>query len=168
MLWTVHDFFLATLVGAACWSDIRTQRIPNVLNGPMMLIGLLLSTVIAPQPLVGFAESLAAWGLALVLGIVGWRGLGAIRPGDVKMLMAAATMLGPEATVRAALFLYALGLPYGLVMLAVKGRMKNLQNFARFYLLKQGEKPEATLVAYAPMVGIAVFLGRHWAWPDLW
>jgi hypothetical protein len=54
-------------------------------------------------------------------------------------------------------------LPFGLVVLAVKGRLGRLW---RFYA--HGERSDPTLVAYAPMIAFSVVLARLQPWPDLW
>ena len=66
--------------------------------------------------------------------------------------------------VRAVLFTYALGIPYGLVVLAMRGRLTRLVNFYR----TKGAGMDTTVVAYAPVVGAGILIARFTGWVDLW
>ena len=82
--------------------------------------------------------------------------------GDVKLLMAVGALTGPDMALRAVLFSLAMNLVYGLAILAYKGRIRRLTQF-----LGPGEKPEPTVVAYAPAIVMAVLLVRLQPWPTL-
>lgn len=154
-----NDAVLAGLLVGAVWTDMHTQKIRNVLTFPVMLAGVLGAPMVLPAWWWGAAGVLAAF----ALGAPGWRFGGAMRAGDVKLLMAAGALTGPEVAARAVLFAYALALPFGLVVLAVKGRLRRLWTF-----WVKGERDEPTLIAYAPMIALSVLLARLQPWPDLW
>lgn len=154
-----NDAVLGGLLVGAVWTDVQTQKIRNVLTFPVMLAGLVASPFFLPAWWWGLAGLLVAFALA----VPGWRFGGAIRAGDVKLLMAAGSLTGPEIAIRSVLFAYVFALPFGLVVLAVKGRLGRLW---RFYA--HGERSDPTLVAYAPMIAFSVVLARLQPWPDLW
>lgn len=154
------DILLGVLLVVACYTDIRTQKIKNILTFPVMLAGL----VLGPFHLPHWYDAPLGFAAAFVIAVPGWWWLKAMRAGDVKMLLAAGTLLGPEAAMRAALFTFALNIPYGLIVLALRGRLKRLITFYQ----KQGEGMDPTVVAYAPVVAAGVLLARLQPWPDLW
>ncbi len=156
---TPNDIALLALCAIAMWTDIRTQKIKNWLTFPMMLAGVASAPIFAAHYYDGALGLLAA----LVVAIPGWRFGGAIRAGDVKMLMAAGALLGPECGVRAVIWTYMLGLPCGLLVLLVKGKLGNLW---RFWVKK--ERSDPTIVAHAPVVALGILAARIQPFPDLW
>jgi prepilin peptidase CpaA len=78
----------------ACWFDLRTRRIPNVLTfgGALVAIGFQVAT----RGLPGLLSSVAGWsvGVAIFLPLFLLRGMGA---GDVKLLGCLGAWLGPLA-----------------------------------------------------------------------
>lgn len=156
---TPPDVVLAVLLVGCVVTDLLTQKIKNVLTFPVMLTGI----AMAPLFAVHWWDGLAGLFAALLLAIPGWWFGGAIRAGDVKMLAAAGSLMGPEAALRAVVFTYVLAFPFGLVVLAMRGRLKNLW---RFWV--KGDRTNPTLVAYAPMIAIAVGFARIQPWPNLW
>jgi prepilin peptidase CpaA len=78
------------LVAAALW-DLRRRRIPNALNGAVLLAGL--ATAVATD---GWGQALSGLGAALLcLFLLWWPWLGKrIGGGDVKLVAAAATAVG--------------------------------------------------------------------------
>jgi Flp pilus assembly protein protease CpaA len=152
------DLLLAGLLVTACVTDLRSRRIPNVLTLPVLFGGILL----APLRMAAW-EGLAGAFAALVVAFPGWRFGGAMRAGDVKLLMAAGALLGLQGSLRATVFTYVLALPFGLLVLAVRGRLSNLWN-----VWVRGERQELTLVAFAPVIAVAVLLARLQPWPVLW
>jgi Flp pilus assembly protein protease CpaA len=153
-----RDAALAVLLVAACATDLRARRIPNVLTLPAMALGAGVAPLYDAQWWQGIAGILVAFAAAFP----GWRFGGAMRAGDVKLLMAAGSFVGWETALRASLFSYALALPFGLLVLAVRGRLGNLW---RFWV--KGERQEVTLVAFAPVIVAAVTLARLQPWPEL-
>src|SRR5262245_20601745 len=83
---------VAVFMAACAVIDFRTQRIPNWLTVPAAVTGLVYAAV-APGG-VGIGWSLAGFAVGLSLLIVPWL-LGGGGMGDVKMLAALGTWLGP-------------------------------------------------------------------------
>lgn len=79
-------------VVVCCTFDVCTRRIPNLLSVPAMLGGLAYNAIWFGIP--GFANSLFALLLVVAVLIGPWI-LGGIGGGDVKMMAAIATLLGP-------------------------------------------------------------------------
>ena len=152
-----RDAALAVLLVAACATDLRARRIPNVLTLPAMALG----AGVAPLYDVQWWQGLAGIGIAFVAAFPAWRFGGALRAGDVKLLMAAGSLVGWQIALRATLFSYALAVPFGLLVLAYRGRLGNLW---RFWV--RGERTEVTLVAFAPVIVAAVLLARLQPWPE--
>jgi prepilin peptidase CpaA len=114
---------LTTLVFiAACIAvDLRTLRIPNVLTGPAILIGLALNAALFGWS--GLGASAAGFLLAVAL-LLGPFALGGIGAGDVKMMAAVGALLGP----RLVLWSLALGMTLGglvaVIQLARRSRLR--------------------------------------------
>jgi prepilin peptidase CpaA len=134
---------LCALTGAAC--DIQTRRIPNLLTGPSILLGLLLHFVLGGIGQLGLAAAAAAigGGIFLVFHLAG--GMGA---GDVKLMTAVACLAGyrsvPELLVTTAI----MGGVFAVVMAASRGRLKEtLLNTGALFVhhRKEGLKPHPSL-----------------------
>jgi prepilin peptidase CpaA len=80
-----------TLAGIACWFDVRTRRIPNLLTLPAAVLGL--AAAAAAHGGTGAVSSAAgvAVGLMLFFPLFALKGLGA---GDVKLMGALGAWLG--------------------------------------------------------------------------
>lgn len=90
MLSALHFAALVATLGVASWSDVRTGRIPNALTMGGLVAGLALSAAAG-----GLASSGLAVAVALALGLVLFA-TGVLGGGDVKLLLAAAALLGLE------------------------------------------------------------------------
>jgi prepilin peptidase CpaA len=162
---------LFLLLGTAIASDLRWRTIPNWLTGPAILVGLGLHTFM--NQLTGFVFSLegAALGLGLfiILYVCGWMGAG-----DVKLLAAVGSFLGPAQTVSAAMVIALAG---GLVALVVLGFHQGwrrtglwLWSYVQAIVLTrsvqrstpaQGATPK---VPYAIAIGLGT-IGSYWWYP---
>ena len=87
---------LAAITAAAI--DLRIRRVPNVLTASIALVGLGLAAVGLGR--VGIWPALAGCLVGLALMLPGYL-IGAMGGGDVKLLAAVGTLLGPGATLRA-------------------------------------------------------------------
>lgn len=111
---------LAAGVVTATVVDIRTRRIPNVVTASMALAGLGFAAV-------GLSQiSLAAAGLGIVLGLalmLPGHALGATGAGDVKLMGAIGSLMGPTLVIKAFLFTAIAG---GVLAVVVAMRRRNL------------------------------------------
>src|SRR5438094_10061452 len=74
-------------------ADVRTRRIPNVISGAAMLLGITLNT--AYMGTAGLLDSLA--GLGITMGVLLWPlAMAGIGGGDVKMMAQLGAVLGPR------------------------------------------------------------------------
>jgi len=73
------------IAAIATWTDVRSRRIPNLLTGPALLLGLLVHLVVEGLPGLGQAAlgALVAGGLMLPGWLLKWKG-----GGDVKLVAA--------------------------------------------------------------------------------
>jgi prepilin peptidase CpaA len=109
-------FVLACIV-----SDVRTLRIPNVLTGPAMLVGLVLNASFAGWA--GLGASLAGFALALVI-LIGPFALGGVGGGDVKMMAAVGALVGPRLVLHSLVLGLILGGVFAIVHLARHARLR--------------------------------------------
>jgi prepilin peptidase CpaA len=84
----------ALFIGSCMASDLRTRRIPYLLTLPVIALGLALGTFM--DGLAGFGTALGGAALATAL-LIGPFALGGIGGGDVKMMAAVGTLVGPQA-----------------------------------------------------------------------
>jgi prepilin peptidase CpaA len=94
----------ATLLGASAWAvreDVLAHRIPNRLTGSLLFLGLALQFAFGGWSALGQAALGAVVGLAVLLPLYLLRATGA---GDVKLLAAVGTLLGPQWTLLAGLY----------------------------------------------------------------
>lgn len=151
------DALLVVLMLVASYTDIRTMKIKNWLTFPMMAVGVALSPLFLATPWAGAVGVVVAFLICLPLYAVG----PVLSAGDVKMLMAAGALMGPEPVVRATLFSVALILPVALVLLTAKKRLGSIGK-----VLKGEAKP--TMLFHAPVISVAILLARLQPWPEVW
>ena len=117
---TTDSFLIVFLGGAlllAAIYDHRSQRIPNLLTYPTMVIGLAYHCL--TSGLDGFL--LSAGGLALGIGIFILPYLmGGMGAGDAKLMGAVGSILGPRGVFIAFLFTSLVGGIYALILLLIK------------------------------------------------
>ena len=115
---------LAMLVIAAA-VDLRRRRIPNWLTVPLMLAGLAQSCTAAATvtPLASLLGLLAGGGLSLPMFVLGVRG-----GGDVKLLAAVGTWLGPKGALLVYLAAAVAGMFLVLLQCTIQGRLLQLLN----------------------------------------
>lgn len=98
---TLWGVLFSALLLAACVTDVRSRRIPNLLVLAILGTGLAWSVAARPFPQ-ALAVSAGGLGLALAIWIGFWLA-GVMGAGDVKFFAAIGAWLGPSATWRAAL-----------------------------------------------------------------
>jgi prepilin peptidase CpaA len=119
--WAHPQFILPLLFSLwMAWTDVRTHRIPNLLNLFCALSGL--GYRIGAWGWHGLEDGLLgmALGFALMVGFYLFAGMGA---GDVKALAALGTWLGPWNTFLLFIFMGFSGLPLIIVFLWYRGQL---------------------------------------------
>lgn len=125
--WTVRLGVLMVLAAGAVYWDLRSRRVPNALTLSCALAGLLLGGLEKGGN--GFLSHAA--GLLLGGGIFfPFALLGYVGEGDVKLLGAAGSLLGPAGAVWAALLGAVLGGAWALAWLMVRGRRERWLPYA--------------------------------------
>lgn len=153
------DVVLGVLLLGASYTDIRTGKIKNILTFPVMACGIAMAPLYAAHWYDGLTGLLAAFGLGAVL----WKFGGAYHAGDVKLAMAAGSLLGPEMVVRGMLIGLVLSFPVSLVVLLAKGRLGNLW---RFWVKR--ERTEVTRMIFGPIIAVGMIVARVQSFPNLW
>ncbi len=175
MDWGSRDVVMAGLLAIACYTDITTGKIKNWLTVPVMVLGVLLAPIAAAHWWDGAAGLVAAFGLGVVL----WKFGGAYRPGDVKLVMAAGALAGPELILRGMLIGFLLNFPFAIFVLTVRGRLGHFLRFcgALVKAIVQRRPMKAfmsewegktTVVPFGPVIAAGIVAARLHEWPDLW
>jgi prepilin peptidase CpaA len=160
----------------ACWVvDVGARRIPNLLCGPAILVGLLLNWLLLGWP--GLLSGLAGAAVAVVILLAPFA-LGGIGGGDVKMMAAVGALLGPRLTVASLIVGMIIG---GVIVVFHLARLGRLRETLRrtlamvtsaLYLrsatpLKvSAASPNAIALPYSIPLGLGTLavlaLGLHW------
>jgi prepilin peptidase CpaA len=109
----------------ASWIDLRSRRVPNLLTMPLACAGLLLAAVHAsdvtvPDALLG---GLVGLGVMLPLHILGGTGAG-----DVKLMAAFGTFLGPAGVLAAFIRMAIIGGVIAVGVAVQRGRLRETLN----------------------------------------
>ena len=154
------DVFVAGLITISLYTDMTKQKILNVVTFSGMLLGVVANATMGDARVgpLGIAA-------AFLLMFPGFLFFGSIRAGDAKLLMAVGAWLGAGEAIRASLLTYVLSLPFGLTVLAVKGRLGNIVTVAKALIKrtagdKEVEMPEGTVVPFAIVIALAVLITR--------
>jgi len=121
---STHIVYAATAIlcaGIAVVFDLRFRRIPNLLTGPFILIGLLLHLALGGWSQLGLsaAAGAIAGGAFLIFYLAG--GMGA---GDVKLMTAVACIAGYHAVLELLLSTVIMGGIFALALALFRGRLK--------------------------------------------
>ncbi len=137
---------LLIFLAAAVIADLRSRRIPNLLSGPALALGLALQALHFGTP--GFLASLS--GAALMVGLLLLPfALGGIGGGDVKMMAAVGALAGPQLAVLS----LAAGMTLGGAIMAI--------HLARLGRLRPTLHATATMCATAVLTGSLAPLRRQ-------
>ena len=120
--WTAVVTAAWLLSAAACWTDLRARRIPNALVLLGLAAGLFLNA--RAEGIAGIGSSLLGFavGLALFLPFMLLGGMGG---GDVKLLAALGSLVGPGDVVKLALVAALAGGALALARVAWEGRLRS-------------------------------------------
>jgi prepilin peptidase CpaA len=147
---------------AAAAIDVRTRRVPNVLNALLASVGLALAVTGMSGLSVGAALEGLGVGLALMLPAFIFGAMGA---GDVKLFAAMGTLVGPAHILRAFFFTIVAGGILAVAVAAKRGRLQQTLNRTAVLVASRGanaaaiEAPiENNRFAYAPAIAVGVTL----------
>lgn len=157
---------LIVLVGIliiASVTDLRSQRISNRLTYSTMLFGLILHTLTAGFS--GLLHSIGGLFLGLIL-LIAFYIIGGMGAGDVKLMAAVGSLLGPQGVFHAFLGTALIGGIYALLILAAKGylvdtlkrfglMLKTFFTTKKFIYIPPPKQEKAPLLCY----GVAISLG---------
>jgi prepilin peptidase CpaA len=142
--------------------DVRTRRVPNMVTLSLAATGLLVAAAgLGP---IGPAAALAGGAAGLALMLPGYL-IGGTGAGDVKLLAAAGTLLGPATTFWAFCFTLIAGSVIALLVAAVRGRLW-LTCWRTIDLVRTGGANagdiravgENNRFAYAPAIAVGVLI----------
>ncbi|MEJ5357998.1 MAG: A24 family peptidase [Desulfobacterales bacterium] len=158
------NIVLLGVLAVACWTDLRASRIPNLLTLPASVVGI--SFHAAASGLDGFFFGLWGWAAGVGLLFVPYlmSGMGA---GDVKLMGAVGSFLGPQAVFEAFLASAVVGGLYAVILISL--RREAFQGFFReklaaLYAAAATRSPAPMAVEVAPgrprlRYGLAIALG---------
>ena len=156
MIATITPQYWLVIVAAvwACYTDMTSGRIPNVLTFSLLLVGLAANAAMG-QLWLGLMGLLSGFGLHYLL----WH-LGVEKGGDAKFMMALGATVGWLEMVETTLLLFVLFLPVGIAVLALRGRLMNfvltiLWAFDKALGREAGNAPKTTSMAFAPVILVA-------------
>lgn len=118
------EVLLIASVMLAAITDVRWRRIPNWLTVSTLVLGFVLNALLTyPSPLEGIAVAAKGFALAFGLNLVMYM-LHMTGAGDVKLMAAIGALVGCSDFVGIFLLNALIGGVLGLVLVAVKGRMR--------------------------------------------
>lgn len=132
-----------------------------------MLIGIVAQWYFGAGVAYAFYSVVFTFALHFLLYVIKLEGAG-----DAKLMMGVAALIGWEEMVEATIWRYIILLPYGIVVLTVKGRWDNfkaalLWTFQKFQGLDVGERPEPTYMPFAPLIMIGTIAALSTDWLDI-
>ena len=143
--------------------DARTGKIPNALNGVLLLAGL------------GWWTVDGHWMVGLMGAVLGFAThyplwlLGVERGGDAKLFIALGGLLGMWGMWNATAWTGVLYFPVGFAILALRGRLGNFVASIRYVVDRargvsedQLEAPEPTVLRTGPIIAIAGIASLFW------
>jgi len=154
---------LSGILIIASVTDLRSHRISNRLTYSTMIFGLIYYSMISG--LSGFLLSVSGLSLGLAL-LIGFYLLGGMGAGDVKLMAAVGSLLGPQGVFEAFLGTAVAGGIYALIILTAKGYLLDtLKRFGlmiktffmtkKFIYIPPSREEKAPLLCY----GVAISLG---------
>lgn len=153
---------LAALLMISAMTDIKWKKIPNALTFPVMLIGLFAHGFMSGAS--GFLYSIEGLFLGLALLIVFYF-MGMMGAGDVKLMGAVGSILGPSGVFKAFLFTAIAGGIYAIIVLAYNGQlvgfMKRIALSLKLSLMTRGPTLVPNEGKASPILcyGIAIAVG---------
>jgi len=156
LAYVTHDFstvLMLLILLIAQWFDFKQHRIPNLLTYGTMLTGLVLQSWLLG--LDGFLTALYGFGVGLLVLLPFFLG-GGMGAGDIKMMAALGTLLGPMDILLAAGVTLIAGSALGLLILIVRRGSKRY--FSRYFLILKHLFYTGKLMYFPPAQGEAATL----------
>jgi prepilin peptidase CpaA len=158
--------FLAIVLTVAAVCDIRYRRIPNLLTYPMMAGGVVYHSFTNGTQ--GFLFGAGGLALGIVLLIVAYL-IGGMGAGDVKLLGAVGSVLGPAGVFEAFVYSAVIGGIYAFAVIAWNGRLvatvkrywimlKTFFFTRRLFYVPPAESEKNTLLCYGVAIAIGTIL----------
>ena len=171
-LTVVLSLVVVVLVVVAAVTDLQTHKIPNKLTFPAMGIGVIGHGVI--QGWAGVAFSLEGLGLGFLL-LFGFYLMGGMAAGDVKLMAAVGSFLGPINVFLVFLMTALLGGLYALGMMihesGVGGMLSRLGLIVKTFFLTGSVKtafsagdPHQKKLRYGLVIGLGTLGYQFWYW----
>jgi len=144
---TLADAAVLVTGAAACVTDLRSRRIPNVLTFGASVVAVVFAAVTGGVQ--GAGWSLAGWAIGCAV-FMPWFLLGGMGAGDVKLLAALGAWAGPSAVVWMALYGALAGGVFAIVVSLARGYLgemsRNLWHLLMFWRIAGIQPhPELTL-----------------------
>ena len=148
-------------------SDAQSGKIPNVLTGPLLIAGLVLSTLLGEGLLFALLGAVAGFAIHFPL----WA-MKVERGGDAKLLIAAGAFVGWSGIVEMTLAVLILYIPMGLAILIARGRLGNFIGHLRHVKNQALNVPsappaEVTVAVMGPLILVAAVTAMLTDWFDI-
>ncbi|MGH7230003.1 MAG: A24 family peptidase [Nitrospiraceae bacterium] len=160
------QIILAAVLFIAVVTDLKSCRIPNWLTVPAMACGLLVHTLFDGQS--GLIMSLEGLGLGLGLFLVFYV-MGGMGAGDVKLMAAIGSILGPAGVLSVAVMTGLLGGVYAAAAMIANWGLRETVQRVKTMLLTQTGDPESDFTVtprsqlqlrYALVIGLGTLLSQ--------
>ena len=160
---------LSIALGAASYMDLKVAKIPNLVTFPLVAVGLMFHAMMNGLDGLVFSAKGCGIGFGFLILLYAVGGFGA---GDVKLVAATGSLLGPSAIV-SAIFMAALVGGFcalGLLMcrLGLRGTAQWLLSFLKMLLLLGGKLPSLPsgerrlALRYAPVFALGTLISLTW------
>jgi prepilin peptidase CpaA len=120
---TIPEAAVLVIGAAACVTDLRSRRIPNVLTFGASVVAVLFGAV--SGGLTGLGWSLAGWAVGCAL-FLPWFLLGGMGAGDVKLMAALGSWAGPSTVIWMALYGAVAGGVFAIAVSLARGYLSEL------------------------------------------
>lgn len=160
------DLVVVGLLAVAVYTDIRTQKIPNVLTFGGMALALVVHPLLAllqhgaDAMFPAFLTSVLGILVAFVPGFLFWNLGGALKAGDAKLLMAVGAILGPFEVLRVFVLVLIVQIPVGIFQLWRAGRLRSLLRVVKAGVFRQADGPKPMVAPFASVIAAGYVLSR--------
>ena len=157
---TIMHLFVAIVLAISFVTDLKNQRIYNIVTLPMWPIGILYHVLLSPEP---WTFGVLGFIVAFPIHFILWMS-GLDKGGDAKLMIGVGACLGWRLMLESTLWAIVLMLPVGLIFVILKGRLPNFLRSVKYLVtmpyyvalkLDPGPKPEQTYIPKAPVIVVA-------------